>query len=370
MFRGDAPAEFLGNTQIGGGFSLDTDNPAIMLFSKLQRMARSFPGAQIKEGPVDEKGNLLAENFGIKPVQPPKGTSVTSQHRTEHALTPVELRSMSYKLAGELAGMLIEHDKLVDGPSGKEDGDLIDAELLAAMKPFEGRIAAIQTEFYQKGLLTDQVISGDSPKTLVQVLQGTVTGAPDVRVLIQALKRASQLLEERFRLKDVRRRARPELILGDADPRVYVEVEDQRSGIQQQTPFRLINRGIEVAHNVQIGTLILVNGRTVSFPKVDSIAGGGGHYEVLPEVQGVGSIQAPNIVRAMMESWNVQDEKLPQNECQAPLIVRYNDFSGRKEFETYTEIILFPIHEGLRRNHVVENLKILEIRNTKFRRLS
>lgn len=68
MFRGTAPAEFLGNTRVEGGFSLNTDDPAIMLYAKLQRMARAFPGARIKEGAIDDKGRLLADNFGIHPI--------------------------------------------------------------------------------------------------------------------------------------------------------------------------------------------------------------------------------------------------------------------------------------------------------------
>lgn len=68
IFHGLAPAEFLGNTKMSRGFSLDTDNPAIMLYAKLQRMARAFPGAQIKEGTIDDRGNLLVDNFGIKPL--------------------------------------------------------------------------------------------------------------------------------------------------------------------------------------------------------------------------------------------------------------------------------------------------------------
>lgn len=70
MFHGNAPTEFVGNNRFSGGFSLDTENPAIMLFSKLQRFSRSIPGARIQEGTVDEKGNILADKFEIRQVSP------------------------------------------------------------------------------------------------------------------------------------------------------------------------------------------------------------------------------------------------------------------------------------------------------------
>jgi hypothetical protein len=70
MFRGKAPTDFVGNTQVSGGFSINTDDPAVMLYSKLQRFARTIPGARIAEGEVDAKGNLLADNFDIRPIVP------------------------------------------------------------------------------------------------------------------------------------------------------------------------------------------------------------------------------------------------------------------------------------------------------------
>jgi hypothetical protein len=69
-FRGTAPTEFVGNNKFSGGLSFDTDNPAIMLFTKLQRIFRSIPGARIEEGALDAKGNLLKDKFDVVEVKP------------------------------------------------------------------------------------------------------------------------------------------------------------------------------------------------------------------------------------------------------------------------------------------------------------
>jgi hypothetical protein len=70
MFRGQAPTEFVGNTHVSRGFSLDTDDPAAMLYSKLQRFARQFPGAKVIEGEIDAKGNVLSDKFSITEIAP------------------------------------------------------------------------------------------------------------------------------------------------------------------------------------------------------------------------------------------------------------------------------------------------------------
>jgi hypothetical protein len=69
-FRGTAPTEFVGNNKFSGGLSFDTDNPAIMLFTKLQRIFRSIPGARIQEGALDEKGNLLKDKIEVVEIKP------------------------------------------------------------------------------------------------------------------------------------------------------------------------------------------------------------------------------------------------------------------------------------------------------------
>ncbi|MGA9508999.1 MAG: hypothetical protein WBV55_10295 [Candidatus Sulfotelmatobacter sp.] len=73
MFRGKAPVDFSGNTQVSGGFSINTDDPAVMLYSKLQRFARKIPGGRIAEGALDAKGNILADHFDFKLIVPKEG---------------------------------------------------------------------------------------------------------------------------------------------------------------------------------------------------------------------------------------------------------------------------------------------------------
>lgn len=71
VFHGKAPVEFVGTNQISGSFSLNTDNLAVTMFSKLQRFARNIPGARIVETAVDERGNTLPDAFQITPASLP-----------------------------------------------------------------------------------------------------------------------------------------------------------------------------------------------------------------------------------------------------------------------------------------------------------
>ena len=102
IFHGTAPAEFLGNTKMSGSFSLDTDNPAIMLYAKLQRMARAFPGAQIKEGAIDDRGNLLLDNFGIRQLSPgvteQTGNAAILEQSSTLGTLPVYAQDLQVKL--------------------------------------------------------------------------------------------------------------------------------------------------------------------------------------------------------------------------------------------------------------------------------
>src|ERR1700691_1555605 len=61
MFHGTAPSEMVGTNQISGGLSIDIDHPMAMFYSKMQRFARSIPGARVLEGSVDAHGNVLPD---------------------------------------------------------------------------------------------------------------------------------------------------------------------------------------------------------------------------------------------------------------------------------------------------------------------
>jgi hypothetical protein len=81
VFRGKAPTEFIGDTQVAGGFSVDTDDPAIMLFAKLQRFARNIPGARVSaDGEVDAKGKLLDDGFKMRPLTDPAEVLASDPH--------------------------------------------------------------------------------------------------------------------------------------------------------------------------------------------------------------------------------------------------------------------------------------------------
>jgi hypothetical protein len=84
MFRGIAPSEMIGTNRISGGLSVNTDHPAAMLYSSLQRFARSVPGARVIEGAVDPKGNVLPDKFEFAKI----GGMTEEQTPTSPAVTP------------------------------------------------------------------------------------------------------------------------------------------------------------------------------------------------------------------------------------------------------------------------------------------
>ena len=71
LFHGIAPTEFIGTTQFEGSVELTTDNPAIIVFSTLQRALTKAPNARIEQGTLDAKGNILPERFSVQSVMGP-----------------------------------------------------------------------------------------------------------------------------------------------------------------------------------------------------------------------------------------------------------------------------------------------------------
>lgn len=65
-FHGKAPTEFTADNHFSGQtFRIDTDDPAVMMFLQLQKIAQSIPGATAAVRTLDAKGNILPDNFSI-----------------------------------------------------------------------------------------------------------------------------------------------------------------------------------------------------------------------------------------------------------------------------------------------------------------
>jgi hypothetical protein len=68
LFHGKAAFDFVGTNQILGSLSLNSDNPAVNMYSKLRSFAQSIPGAKLLESAVDEKGNPIPDGFKMSPL--------------------------------------------------------------------------------------------------------------------------------------------------------------------------------------------------------------------------------------------------------------------------------------------------------------
>src|ERR1700674_4450282 len=70
-YNGKAPTEILTGCVLGPSIVLDTRNPALIEYWRLQKFIRSFPGAQVhREGPADAKGNLMPDKFSFQALPP------------------------------------------------------------------------------------------------------------------------------------------------------------------------------------------------------------------------------------------------------------------------------------------------------------
>ena len=138
MFHGTAPADFVGTNRIMGGFSIDTDHPVAMLYSKLQRFARSIPGARTIEGEVNEKGNLLPDHFKISPVLPDVAASPLKAEAL--ATIPVHSDDSGSEIDGEVYRLVMsprvmswELFRDIHRAAGKSDKALLDTDILVEM---------------------------------------------------------------------------------------------------------------------------------------------------------------------------------------------------------------------------------------------
>jgi hypothetical protein len=158
--------------------------------------------------------------------------------------------------------------------------------------------------------------------------------------------------------------------LSASDPRIYVDIQDDRKNIENwRTPFLLRNEGGSTAHNVQIQP-IKSGQYTTKFPIVGTIAQAG-EKPVDPDTDGLGIIQAHNMAFPLMKVWDSGGEIT--SELVVPLVIQYADFNGH-QIETTADMVFFPIQEMLARKHGKSwpghERRIFEIRNTTFKRLS
>jgi hypothetical protein len=151
--------------------------------------------------------------------------------------------------------------------------------------------------------------------------------------------------------------------ISESDPRIYVEVLDERRGIVDQiTRLKLTNTGSGDAHRVQVCAVGLRTA-TVTFDSVGVIPFGSPAL-IEPSIDSYGVMQRRNLVFAMMKEWETFDDP-NKTELAVPVRVVYDDVQG-KPFETTFDIVLDPVEEIRRKLGHAQQRAVIQTKNTSF----
>ncbi len=149
--------------------------------------------------------------------------------------------------------------------------------------------------------------------------------------------------------------------ISESDPRIYVDVFDERQ-VDQITRLKLTNTGGGDAHRVQVCAVGLRTA-TVTFASVGVIPSGSPAL-IEPSIDSYGTIHRRNLVFAMMKEWETFDDP-NKTELAVPARVVYDDVQG-KPFETTFDIVLDPVEEIRRKLGHAQRRAAIQTKNTSF----
>jgi len=158
-----------------------------------------------------------------------------------------------------------------------------------------------------------------------------------------------------------------QLEVNEADPRVYVEVLDQRETLYAKTVFLLHNRGQDVAHRVQIQPLKLNCGEA-TFPSVE-VLGQDEEKPVVPEIEKITPIWRHDISRILLKEWDHAGD-ISVLEFIRPMSITYEDYNSKRKWETTFDLVYHAVQDILERDwKLSEKPELLQVRNIKFKPL-
>lgn len=132
--------------------------------------------------------------------------------------------------------------------------------------------------------------------------------------------------------------------VSEADPRIYLDVLDQRKTFHSKTVFSLRNRGKSVAHRVQINPLKLNCGEA-TFSSVETLAPDEEKH-VLPEVEKISPIWRHDISRIMLKEWDNAGD-IGVSEFSRPMSISYEDYNSKNTWETRFDLVYHPVQDIL-----------------------
>jgi hypothetical protein len=156
--------------------------------------------------------------------------------------------------------------------------------------------------------------------------------------------------------------------VSESDPRVYVDIIDQREAFHAKTIFSLRNRGDGVAHRVQIQPLKLSCGEAL-FPAVEIIAGDE-EKQIVPEVEKVFPVWRHDISRIMLKEWDHAGD-INVHEFVRPMSITYEDFNAERKWETTFDLVYQVVQDIVQRDWKLEEKpELLQVKNIRFRAIS
>jgi hypothetical protein len=160
-----------------------------------------------------------------------------------------------------------------------------------------------------------------------------------------------------------------------SDPRIYlVDILDGGDAMFPATPFVLENLGGQVAHHVQIQTLVFGYNK-VDFLRLDNLPLNV-KKEIIPRVRRGEGTDKESVMGVLREAWNdkgkAENTILPNFDFS--VIISYSNFKGDRRIETTVDMTYSYMQESMKRNAKLKEAmmrhKIFEIVQTKFRLLS
>ena len=153
----------------------------------------------------------------------------------------------------------------------------------------------------------------------------------------------------------------------ETDPRIYIEILDERKSFHSKTVFVLRNRGKAVAHRVQIHPLKLNCGQA-SFQSVETIASDEEKH-VVPEIENITPVFRHDITKIMVKEWDNAGD-LSVFEFSRPMSITYEDYSSKRKFDTTFDLVYLVVQDILQRDWPQsEEPPVLQVRKVVFRTL-
>jgi hypothetical protein len=158
-------------------------------------------------------------------------------------------------------------------------------------------------------------------------------------------------------------------ILGEYDPKVYLEPLNSEFFTTGMIPFDIFNNGqrVNIAHRIKVQPISLLP--SVTFEYVNHLEMNQ-HKRMLPIIGDAAPLENRNILSALERAFHGQ----AGDDFPFEITINYEDVTGHKKFATTVGLVYSPLQHVLAANHALaaqrRECKIIELVSMDVRRLS